>query len=251
MALKINDLFGPINNIIHKNAIVNGIKELFGLSDNAREGNINLGETGSGINTIQFNRDSDVDCSIAQLQWNDEDGTLDFGLLGGNVCVQLGQERVLLVKNVSGGTITNGQACIVTNAQDDRPSVVLADASALGTATATGVATEEIEDDALGYITTAGLVRDVDTSSFVTNFSLWVSATTPGGLTMTRPTAPDLSCAVARTIKVHATEGIIAVNTLLLPPIALASDILYKATPADGDILVWVAANGRFEYQQP
>ena len=43
-----------------------------------------------------------------RLQWNAEDGTLEFGMPGGSVNMQIGQERVVRCRNESGAQIANG-----------------------------------------------------------------------------------------------------------------------------------------------
>ncbi len=42
--------------------------------------------------------------------WNDTDGTLDLGLKGGDVTLQIGQEEVMLVKHADNSGIVEGEA---------------------------------------------------------------------------------------------------------------------------------------------
>ena len=60
-----------------------------------------------------------------RLQWNNEDGTLEYGLAGGNVNLQIGQEIVVRVTNKTGTDIPDGSAVYVSGAQGQRPTIVL------------------------------------------------------------------------------------------------------------------------------
>jgi hypothetical protein len=79
---------------------------------------------------------------------------------------------------------------------------------------------------------------------------VWLSETTPGGFRSTPPTAPNRHIAVGQVITEGVGNGSIYIRVLVIPPLILLADVLTSA-PNDGDILVWVAANGRFELQQP
>lgn len=130
--------------------------------------------------------------NIGELAWNDSDGTVEFILKGGNVTLQIGQETVHRVVNRTGQTIYNGQAVRLTGSQGQRVEVALAQANNESNSSKIfGVATENILNNQTGYITTEGLVRGIDTSSLTEGAIVWLSPTTPGGLTTTKPTAPN------------------------------------------------------------
>lgn len=106
-----------------------------------------------------------------------------------DVTLNIGQENFIRCRNTTGVTITNGQAVYISGATGaNLPNVSLAQADALDTARCIGLATHDIENNSNGYITTLGLVRDVDTSSFSAGAPLFLSTSTPGALTTTRPT---------------------------------------------------------------
>ncbi len=122
-----------------------------------------------------------------KLRWNDEDGTLNFQMKGGNVTLQVGQEAVQLVKNLSPNPIANGSAVRVDGSSNGRISVVAADNStALGATAVIGIATQNIASGAEGYVTTYGLVHDLDTSMWAAGAPLYLDG--GGTLTTVRPT---------------------------------------------------------------
>ena len=153
-----------------------------------------------------------VTSDVGRMTWNDDDGTADLGLKGGNVVLQVGQENVCLVYNNSGSTITAGQVVAVNGAQGQRPAVVLADADSEELSAPTlGIATEDIAAEAEGFITTFGIVRGIDTSGFTAGSAIYLSQTL-GEFTATRPLAPAHTVALGWVIKVNASSGEVFVN---------------------------------------
>lgn len=170
------------------------------------------------IDFVEFNLEYADGHQEGRLQWNMNDGTLEVGMPGGEVLLQIGQENLVRVVNKTGSKLFNGQAVYVNGAQGSRPTVALAQANAEMTAiTFAGILTEDIEDNASGYISTLGLVRDVDTSAFAEGSILYVSPTVAGGLTTTRPVHPNYTIGVGACLRSNANDGIIGVLSRLYP----------------------------------
>jgi hypothetical protein len=148
--------------------------------------------------------------AVARLVWNDTDGTLNLGLKGGNVVLQVGQEEVLRVLNPTGSTISDGQVVYITGASGQRPTVALAQAnSEMLSSKVLGIVTESIANNAQGFVTTAGLVRGINTVALTEGAVVWLSADTAGGLTTTRPTQPNHSVMVGYCVRSHSSQGMI------------------------------------------
>lgn len=185
---------------------------------------VGLVTTISGIDYLQFDTSYSDGVTEGRLQWNTADGTLEVGLPGGNVNLQIGQENLIKATNKTGATIVNGSVVFVNGAQGHRPTISGAIASVNLIANATlGVATEDIAHDHFGYVSTLGLVRDVNTSAFTEGAILYLSDTTPGALTMTAPSAPNTVVGVAVCLYKHATEGILGVFPRILSVLASRS----------------------------
>lgn len=145
-----------------------------------------------------------------RLQWNNEDGTLEYGLAGGNVNLQIGQEIVVRVTNKTGTDIPDGSAVYVSGAQGQRPTIALASASMIGSATKVlGITTEEIKNNNSGYVTTYGLVRGVNTLAYPEGSILYLSESVPGGFQSTEPVSLRYIVIVGMVLYQHATEGVI------------------------------------------
>ena len=119
----------------------------------------------SDLGYIQFDSSANASGSVGRLFWNQEDGTLNLGLGGGQVTLQIGQEQVQLVKNTTAQTLLNGRAVQATGADSGRVSVAYADATIPERAVAVlGILTQDIAPGEVGFVTVNGMVRDVDTS---------------------------------------------------------------------------------------
>jgi hypothetical protein len=60
---------------------------------------VDLGEYQLKTGQLEFDQTPTQIAGVAKLRWNDSDGTLDLGMKGGNVTLQIGQEQLLRVVN--------------------------------------------------------------------------------------------------------------------------------------------------------
>ena len=199
------------------------------------------------VDYIQFDITYADGVEEGRLQWNIEDGTLEVGMPGGNVNLQLGQEMVIRCRNETGAQIDNGSVVEIIGASGNKPLIALADASDLTKISVIGMATEDIAHNDNGYVNTRGFVRDVNTNGMTLGEPVWLSASTPGAYTQTRPTAPDFSFAIGIVIAAHTSEGVIYNGPIPSWRMMDSSDVLFDATPADGEYLAYNLSNGRFE----
>ena len=159
--------------------------------------------------------------AASRLVWNNTDGTLDLGLKGGAVTLQIGQEEVVRVVNKTGAALTEAayQAVRLDGAQGNRIKVALAkgdsDANSLDTL---GLVTETIADNQEGFITTTGLVRGIDTTgtlqgeTWADGDALFLSPTTFGALTNVMPIAPSHSIRLGYVVNSNPSVGSIFVK---------------------------------------
>jgi hypothetical protein len=151
---------------------------------------ISLNQSGitqvGSLDYLQFSLLASATDAPGKLRWNDTEGTLNLQMRDGNVTLQIGQESVQPVKNLTGSPIPNGSAVRVDGSSNGRISVVLADNNTAEGATAViGIATQDIAAGAEGYVTTYGVVHDLNTSSWVAGAPLYLNG--GGALTTTRP----------------------------------------------------------------
>jgi len=148
------------------------------------------------------------------LSWNSEDATLDLGMEYG-VIQQIGQETYARVENMTGSTLPNGTVVGFSGVGANNVLSVtkyLANGST-PTLYILGVLTHELPDSGeVGYCTTFGHVRGVNTSGFSVGDILYASPTTAGAFTNVKPTAPDNVVPVAAVLKVGTSDGEIFVR---------------------------------------
>lgn len=181
-----------------------------------------------------------------RLKWNSEDGTLEYGLPGGNVNLQVGQEQLVKCTNKTGFDIANGKSVYVSGAQGSRPTIALADASAGTGKVPLGVTTEPIADDDSGYVNVGGLVRDIDTSAIPAGGIAFLSDSSPGEFRATPPAAPNYTTVVGYCLFSSAESGILFVRVLSAPRLQSLSDVDHTG-PSDKQFYRWNAGNSRFE----
>lgn len=195
------------------------------------------------VDKIGFDLTAAETVSPGQLAWNATEGTLDVGTPG--VTYQIGQELAFRCKNVSGDVITDGEAVMFVGADSTTGYLevvhMISDGSVPGYAFF-GVATEPIAVGGIGYITTLGKVRGINTSAFPEDSVLWLNPTTPGGFQLTEPAAPNLKVAAAAVIKSHPTDGILFVRAETGRTISQAHDVEIGTGAQDREYLGWSEA---------
>jgi hypothetical protein len=151
---------------------------------------------------IEFDTSTVIATSAGRLSWNPDDGTLNLGLIGGNVVNQLGQELVQRCYNNTGSPIPEGAVVKVVGSTGQRLTIELAQANNdANSLTVIGVATETIPDKALGYVAVEGFVRGLNTNGFSDGEVIWLSPTTPGQWTNIKPVAPQHLVMVGYVVK--------------------------------------------------
>lgn len=146
------------------------------------------------------------------IQWDRVNHTIKLFNEQSAMAVQLGQETVVRVKNLTGETILDGTPCYFNGTSNGYPTIAKAKADIGVTLSSPSVATHDIPHNTIGYCTKRGIVRDIDTSAFFAGAPLWVSPVSAGVLTNTRPVSPDRSAIIGLTVIQHATSGAIWVE---------------------------------------
>jgi hypothetical protein len=184
--------------------------------------------------------------------WDADEGTVVVGLNGGSVTLPVGQKSFFRVKNQTGSSIPKGTAVGFAGTVGASGWFLIAPFVADGSQPSAyfmGLVAETIADGADGYVVHFGKVRGVNTSAYTDGDILYVSETTPGGLRVGAPAAPNNIIQVAAVVKADSN------GTLFVRP-ALGSSIFNDeavtiTSEQDGDILVWDDAQGVFVNQQP
>jgi hypothetical protein len=189
--------------------------------------------------------------------WNRDDGTMDVDLYGGSV-LQVGQEIHYYAKNTSGSLIANGTPVMFTGTVGSSGKLEFGLAVANGSVPADymmGVATQDIANNAFGYITSFGLVRGFNTTGtpygevWIDGDLLYFDPATPGTWTNVRPAAPNIAVPVAVVVNAGSGgSGSIFVRMKVSESLNNLQDVYINGGgPLAGQVLIYDAAQQRWE----
>lgn len=170
-------------------------------------GTVHLSGSLINVSHIDFSTSSVSPNAPARITWNPDFGTLDLGVVGGNVNLSWGLEVAAYVVNGESTTLLDGEVVYMSGSRGDKPKVYRASSLTELTSTKTfGVVTEHILSNQLGYVTTQGVVNGLNLGSFNPGDAVWLG-TTPGTFTATKPQAPTHSVFVGIVQRANAGAG--------------------------------------------
>lgn len=174
----------------------------------------NLGAAASGANSditslsgltgsistptyLQFNTGATVTSAVGRIYW-DGGTTLNVGMTA-NVTGKAMEDNFYYIKATS--AITKGQVIMFTGSVG--ASGVLTGAPATGITDGSyimGLAAENIANNGFGLVQYTGVLRGFDTSTFTDGAILWYDPIVTGGLTSTKPSAPNVKVQIAAVV---------------------------------------------------
>lgn len=152
-----------------------------------------------------------------------------------SISLQIGQENWVQVQNSSGATILNGRAVYSAGsvANGDMPTIALAQANTSSTSALLGVATHDIGNGTVGYVTQSGKVHGIDTSAYSGGQRVWLSTSSAGFFQITDPVQPNFSVFVGYVLNVGSTTG-----SLLLSGIRQGTSVPFvNPMTSSGDLI--------------
>jgi hypothetical protein len=115
---------------------------------------------------------------------------------------------VCYVRNATGATLTKGTAVYINGATGQNPTVTKAQANNdTNSAQTLGLMSADLANNSNGYVTIIGLITNINTSAYTDGEQLYLSPTTAGALTATKPYAPNHLVYVAIVEHAHPTQG--------------------------------------------
>jgi hypothetical protein len=113
-----------------------------------------------------------------------------------------------LVRNNTGATLAKGTVVYINGSHGQNSTVAKAIATSDATSAQTlGLMTANLANNATGYVTVIGVLTGMDTSAFTDGQQLYLSPTTAGTFTATKPYAPQHLVYVAVVEHAHPTQG--------------------------------------------
>ena len=183
-----------------------------------------------------------------EVGWDPDQGTLDVGLLNG-VTTHVGQDHITLCRNGTVSSIPKGTGVMFAGTLGNSGRIKIAPMVANGTYPGYvffGVTAQDIAAGADGYVKSFGEIKGVNTNAYPEQSILWCSPTTPGGFTVTEPSAPNLKLPVAAVIS-QGNNGILMVRSDTGSRISSLHDTQIGNAVQDGEILNYNSTTQRWE----
>lgn len=167
-----------------------------------------VGDFMDSVQYIEFDTPTIVSSSAGRLSWSIEEGTLDIGLDNQGVVLHAGLQLYQRVYNDTAATLAKGTVIRVTGSQGQRltaaPALANSDANS---ATTFAVMAENVSVNNSGFAITEGVLKNINTSGIADGATLWLSPTSAGEYTPTKPTAPQHLVLVGFVVKGNSTSG--------------------------------------------
>lgn len=153
-----------------------------------------------GVSTpdyIDFHTTATVTSAVGRMYW-DGGTTVNVGMTA-NVTGKVMEDNFYYIKATA--AITKGEVIMFTGSVG--ASGVLTGAPATGVTDGSyimGIAAENIANNGFGLVQYSGTLRGFDTSMFIDGAILWYNPAVTGGLTSTKPSAPNVKVQMAAVI---------------------------------------------------
>lgn len=116
-------------------------------------------------------------------------------------------------RNDTGSTIPSGTVVYFSGVNGNVPTLALSQANTeLGSTKTIGITATSISNNANGEIIIFGLADSLNTSAYTAGSALWLSPTVAGGMTMTKPSAPNHMVFIGFCTRSHPTDGTIEIK---------------------------------------
>lgn len=189
--------------------------------------------------------------AVGRVIWSSAAGTASMGLVGGSVSLSIGAETYVRVYNSTGAAFTRGQVVRLEGSQGLRLSVALAQATDDFSSSKTlGVVAEAISNNSEGWVMTSGHLDNLNTNALTEGALAWLSPTVAGGITTTKPSAPDHLVLVGQCVKKAGGAGILFVHVQN----GYEIDELHNVSisnPQNGQVLKYDGATGLWKNAAP
>jgi len=196
---------------------------------------------------IDFNTGATVTQSQGRISWDSGTGTLNVAVGDsgtGLIDLQVGQEEIVRVYNSEATTLLQGEIVYVFGSQGNRPSVKRAIATNDGySVTTLGMVSKDITSGSEGYVTTFGIISNLNTLGLTGGTPIFLSPDVAGGYTSTKPQAPNHIVLIGYVVRVNATTGSIFINISNGWELDEIHDVRISAA-TQGDLLMYSSYSG-------
>lgn len=200
------------------------------------------------VDYIQFDISKTGTTTEGRMTWDSTEVTPVVGIVGGYQ-LPLFKSIFKRVRNVGDVTMNVGDFVYTDSIQGEIfAKVKLACANSVATSYVLGsIFQKSIEPNQFGIAVEFGYNHGMNTLGLEYNTPLWLSATTSGGYTQTRPDAPNTSVFLGYVLRQSSTDGSIVQRPTVIPRLSMLSDIYSDGSYSDNDTVLWDNDNSRFK----
>ncbi len=181
-----------------------------------------------------------------RMFYNNQDKVMQYNTSVSGVSVDIGQElHAPLCINKTTATMYNGDVVYLKGFTGNKPNVYLANAKYAYTSDITiGVVTQDsIPQDSTGYVTTYGVVHDLNTNIYSNDTLSLFLDTINGKLTQIEYQAPIHRVRIGTISRKHASQGSIIVGVNVGERLSNLHDVKI-ATPVNNQLLTYETSSG-------
>jgi hypothetical protein len=173
--------------------------------------------------------------------------TGDGGLKTFPTTIDQALNLVTEVYNETGSTLTKGTVVYINGGHGNLPTITKAQANSDANSAQTyGIVQSNISDQDNGYVVVSGRLIDIDTQVYSAGTQLYLSPTTAGAWTSTKPSAPSHLVYVGIVVRSHPTQGVVEVKIQNGYELDEIHDVSITSV-ADNNILQYNSSNKLWE----
>jgi hypothetical protein len=177
------------------------------------------------------------------MYWDADKGAVAYVMQGGDITQEIGESQYIFIK--ASANITKGQVVMFTGAVGNSGTPTGAPASGVTDGTyIMGIAAENITSGTNGFVQTFGILKPVNTTGFATGTILWYDPSVAGGLTSTKPTAPNIKVQVAAVTAGNSSGGALIIRVTAGSELGATDSNVLFGSLASGNLLVYNATAG-------
>jgi hypothetical protein len=177
------------------------------------------------------------------MYWDADKGAVAYVMQGGDITQEIGESQYIFIK--ASANITKGQVVMFTGAVGGSGIPTGAPASGVTDGTyIMGIAAENITSGTNGFVQTFGILKPVNTTGFATGTILWYDPSVAGGLTSTKPTAPNIKVQVAAVTAGNSSGGALIIRVTPGSELGATDSNVLFGSLASGNLLVYNATAG-------
>jgi hypothetical protein len=203
----------------------------------------NLGGAIKTPESIQFDTNpSVVPTTEGALFWDNSKGSLAYIMQGADVTQEIGESSYIFIQ--ASANITKGQVVMFTGAVGG--SGIPTGAPATGITDGTyimGIAAEAITSGTEGFVQTYGILKPVDTTGFSTGTVLWYDPSVTGGLTATKPSAPNVKVQMEAVTAGNSSGGALLIRVTAGSELGSTDSNVLFNTLTGGNLLIYDQTN--------